>query len=158
MGRYQHTVSLQALTQWGVALLGRAVGIRGEVLEVDDRLADHVRFADEKSTKLKEDIDAYRGKHESDAVPLDDDVAHSAADTILWLNLRAAGINTIIWCTGFIADFSWIAAPVTDAEGRPLHESQMRCFKSISQAQGFSLSMAWSRIYFGLPDTISIPI
>jgi putative flavoprotein involved in K+ transport len=36
--------------------------------------------------------------------------------------LHAEGIRTVIWSTGFTADFSWIDAPVQDPDGAPIHE------------------------------------
>jgi putative flavoprotein involved in K+ transport len=38
------------------------------------------------------------------------------------LDLARAWIGTVIWCTGFGADFSWLRVPVLDEHGRPLHE------------------------------------
>ena|SRR6516162_4954963 len=37
------------------------------------------------------------------------------------LNLRAAGIGSVIWATGYQFDLSWIAVPVLDTRGEPLH-------------------------------------
>jgi putative flavoprotein involved in K+ transport len=38
------------------------------------------------------------------------------------LDLRAARVSTVIWATGFTADFSWIHLPVLDAQGKPIHQ------------------------------------
>lgn len=35
---------------------------------------------------------------------------------------RVLNVANVIWCTGFRQDFSWIALPVFDAEGRPMHD------------------------------------
>src|SRR5215510_7625446 len=37
------------------------------------------------------------------------------------LNLRAAGIGSVIWATGYRFDLSWIDVPVLDTRGEPLH-------------------------------------
>jgi putative flavoprotein involved in K+ transport len=37
------------------------------------------------------------------------------------LNLRAAGISSVIWATGYGFDLSWIDVPVLDVRGEPLH-------------------------------------
>ena len=37
------------------------------------------------------------------------------------LNLRAAGVGSVIWATGYGFDLSWIDVPVLDARGEPLH-------------------------------------
>jgi putative flavoprotein involved in K+ transport len=35
------------------------------------------------------------------------------------LDLRAAGITSVVWCTGYGYDLGWIDAPVLDASGAP---------------------------------------
>src|SRR5262249_6044240 len=37
------------------------------------------------------------------------------------LDLHAAGINSIIWSTGYSCDFSWIDVPVLNDHGEPIH-------------------------------------
>ncbi len=37
------------------------------------------------------------------------------------LNLRAAGIGSIVWCIGFAPDFSWLDAAVFNGRGQPGH-------------------------------------
>ena len=41
---------------------------------------------------------------------------------VLSLDLAKAGITTIIWATGFAADYGWIELDVFDAEGKPRHQ------------------------------------
>ena len=40
---------------------------------------------------------------------------------ILRLDLRGAGITTIIWATGFAFDFGWLQAGALDARRAPVH-------------------------------------
>ena len=35
---------------------------------------------------------------------------------------RVMDVSTVIWCTGFRADFEWIDLPVFGDEGEPAHE------------------------------------
>ncbi|MDQ0373800.1 NAD(P)-binding domain-containing protein [Cellulomonas humilata] len=35
---------------------------------------------------------------------------------------RTLDVSTVVWCTGFDPDHSWIELPVLDAQGRPVHE------------------------------------
>jgi putative flavoprotein involved in K+ transport len=37
------------------------------------------------------------------------------------LDLEAAAITSVIWCTGFTRDHSWIEVPVFDGRGYPMH-------------------------------------
>jgi putative flavoprotein involved in K+ transport len=38
------------------------------------------------------------------------------------LNLAEAGITTIIWATGFVADYNWMKVDIFDENGRPRHQ------------------------------------
>jgi putative flavoprotein involved in K+ transport len=38
------------------------------------------------------------------------------------LDLYEAKISTIIWATGFQADFNWVHLPVLDSQGLPIHQ------------------------------------
>jgi putative flavoprotein involved in K+ transport len=38
------------------------------------------------------------------------------------LNLRSAGITSVVWCSGFRYDFAWVKLPILNDSGEPLHE------------------------------------
>ena len=38
------------------------------------------------------------------------------------LNIRAAGLTSVIWATGYTFDFRWIDLPVLDEKGEPVHD------------------------------------
>jgi putative flavoprotein involved in K+ transport len=157
VGRYGRTVSLQHLSRRGVTLLGRLNGVQRETLLLDDSLEENVRFADEKSAQFKQDIDAHIGdtvtpfKREDDPADLPDPTLR-LDDAPSCLNLRKAGVGTVIWCTGFTADFSWVDAPVTDADGRPKHR------RGVSPVPGlYFLGFPWlhsrkSGIVYGIEE------
>jgi len=44
------------------------------------------------------------------------------SDPILELNLAEAGVASIIWATGFSADYSWLKVDAFDEKGRPKHQ------------------------------------
>lgn len=128
VGRYGHTLSLQQLAADGVRLLGRATGIDGTSLILDDGLRDHIAFADRASAEIKRTIDDHIAHSGSAASPPEDDPADrpwadlAAVTAPRRLDLARAWIGTVIWCTGFDADFSWLRLPVLDERGRPVHE------------------------------------
>jgi putative flavoprotein involved in K+ transport len=126
IGRLGHTLSLQHLTARGVTLMGRLTGIEDGVLLTDGRLAEYVAYADEFSAKVKSDIDAYIAAEGIDAPPPEDDPADVPSGGELpggveRLDLREAGVTSVIWCTGFTSDFGWLEVPVLDDAGRPMH-------------------------------------
>jgi putative flavoprotein involved in K+ transport len=128
VGRRGHTVSLQQLARDGALLLGRALGVNEGRLELDSRVGGYVRFADERSAKIQQDLDAAILRA-GGALPADEHDAADAPAPELYgvsgppaLDLRAAGVGAIIWCTGFTADFGWLRLPVLDDRGVPVHE------------------------------------
>lgn len=128
VGRYGHTISLQHLSRSGVTLLGRIADVRDGALILDDSLRENIRFGDHTSAQDKRVIDAFIARHRIDAPPPDDDPADAPWDNVdavpmpAHLDLARAGVGSIIWCTGFASDFSWIALPVLDQTGKPLDD------------------------------------
>lgn len=100
-------------------------------LAFGDDVDDHMRFADEASAYAKRVIDEYIERAGIDAPPAEDDPAETVASSvpsppIRSTDLAASGISSIIWCTGFSGDFSWVKIPgVLDEAGQPKHEDGM---------------------------------
>nr|WP_183721580.1 NAD(P)/FAD-dependent oxidoreductase [Rhizobium sp. BK060] len=124
-----HTISLQALSAQGVVLLGRLTGVEdGDRLSFADDLEANVRFADEASNHIKRHIDEYVSRAGIDAPVSEPDPAETVAmqqpnPTVASLDLSRSGITTVVWCTGFKGDFSWMRLPgALDAAGQPVHE------------------------------------
>jgi len=128
LGRYGHTISLQYLARQGAVILGRLLDIEGGQLILSDEAAEHVRFGDNFSQKQKDNIDSYLLQAGIAPPPLNEDPADmpdpqaTCVSPLRQLNLREAKISTVIWATGFTADFSWIHLPVLDAGGRPIYQ------------------------------------
>jgi putative flavoprotein involved in K+ transport len=122
------TISLQSLSAQGVVLLGRFTGVEEGRLTFADDLEANIRFADESSATLKRQIDEYIARGGLDAPLAVDDPAEAVAPRlpdppILSLDPGQSGLTTVIWCTGFTGDFSWIRLPgVLDAQSQPIHQ------------------------------------
>ena len=106
----------------GAILLGRVVGIAdGRIFLADDanQLLDQ---ADKSCTDFILAADALADSlglppTEGDVPPLQ---AQPPVRPILSLDLRDAGVTSIVWTTGYGLDFGWIKLPVLDALGLPL--------------------------------------
>jgi putative flavoprotein involved in K+ transport len=128
IGRYGHTVSLQHLARQGAVVLGRLLDVNAGTVVLGDDAAANVHFADEFSQRQKNNIDAYLTQAGIPRPPLEDDPADApdtqcaCASPLRQLDLSRAKVSTVIWATGFTADFSWIHLPVVDAERKPLHQ------------------------------------
>lgn len=122
-----HTISYQALERRGAMLLGRLRDVNGHRLRFDDDLAANAAFADETSAEIRRRIDTYIaglgiaiGPGEPD--PADEPYAPAALPTgPAELDVRAAGISTVIWATGLRADVRWLPAEALDARGEIAH-------------------------------------
>ena len=124
-----HTISLQSLSAQGVVLLGRFTGVEGDgQLAFADDLEEHIRFADEASANMTRQIDEYIARAGIDAPMAEPDPAETVAPrlpnpSIRSLDVTECGITTVIWCTGFKGEFSWVRLPgVLGAQGQPVHE------------------------------------
>jgi len=137
LGRFGHTVSLQQLARQGAVILGRLLDAGGSTLVLSDEAAAHVRFADEFSQRLKDGVDAYLARAGITPPPLEDDPADvpdpgaKCVSPLRRLDLREAHVGTVIWATGFTADFSWIHLPVLDPEGRPVYQRGISPVRSL---------------------------
>jgi len=153
-----HTVSLQSLARDGAVLVGRVLDADRRVLKLDRSVRECIRFADEKSRAFKAAIDAHIDREGIEAeAPLPDpgepplpDLRES--DEITNLDLSRAGVSSVIWCTGFDADWSWVEVDVFDQAGRPRHNNGMTEFPGL-----YFLGMPWlsarkSGILFGVSD------
>lgn len=124
-----HTISLQSLANDGATLLGRVQNVDGHILELGSNLQECIDFADEKSRAFKTAIDDYVERNGIDAVPPLPDPGEPALPELNrfgdmeTLDLRKAGVASVIWCTGFDADWSWVNLDVFDDHGRPRHRA-----------------------------------
>jgi len=131
-----HTVSLQSLEKMGATLLGRLQGCEGGKFQFADNLAENIVFADQISAKFKGMVEGYIAKQGIDAPPAEEDEADlpdvepQDRTPPTELDPLEENITTLIWCTGFGGDFSWIDDIELDKTGVPVHE------KGVSSQQG----------------------
>lgn len=121
------TIDFRNLAADGITLVGRANSFEDGVMRFGTDLAANIRGGDENYLSLLNEADAYIERHgldlpeEPDAHILGPDPA-CVSDPVLELDLAAAGITSIVWATGFRADYSWLHVDAFDAVGRPLHQ------------------------------------
>lgn len=129
VGPLGHSVSYQQLARDGVQLMGRVEDVIGNEVITDDKVLEYMRNADAKSEELRDKIEAFIEEQGLTAPPPDPDPADRSLTEdekvgyLTRLDLVEAEVSTVIWCTGFTADFSWIDLPVTGASGKPVHHS-----------------------------------
>ncbi|OHV37062.1 hypothetical protein BCD49_17835 [Pseudofrankia sp. EUN1h] len=114
-------LDLALLADAGVRLVGRLRAASGYRVEFCDDLAGTTRAADARMRRILDRIEAnVRGS--GFAAELDDPEPFrpvDAAPAPTHLDLKAAGIGTVVWATGYRHTYPWLQVPgVRDATGR----------------------------------------
>lgn len=121
------TIDFRNLAADGITLVGRANGYDGGIMRFGTDLATNIRGGDENYLALLDEADAYIERmgldlpEEPAARELGPD-PDCVTNPILELDLAAAGITSIVWATGFRADYSWLQVDAFDEAGRPVHQ------------------------------------
>jgi len=114
-------IDLRAFALQGMRLYGRLSGCSDGLVSFEPNLAKSLDEADRVYNGINALIDKYIAEHTIDAPP-------GAPYVPVWvpdseptvLDLQAEGITSIIWATGFTADFSFVRLPVFDGTGYPV--------------------------------------
>lgn len=146
VGLRGRSLSLQSLALNGAGILGKIENTDGATLFLQENAAEHVKFADEFSKKVKEVIDQYIHNKDLFAPPPEEDFADDPDETALCasnvtsFNLKENNITSLIWATGFSGDFSYLKLPVFN-ENRILKHSN-----GISDIEGlYFIGIPWLR-------------
>jgi putative flavoprotein involved in K+ transport len=112
-------LDLQRVSELGVVVAGRLDGMDGHRAIFRDDLQLTTTAAESRLRRTLCAIDQYVAttKLESEVLPPDDvpPVRLSGARTSL--DLRAAGIRTVVWATGYHHRYPWLHVPVLDNQG-----------------------------------------
>ena len=121
-----HTMDFRRLAAQGITLLGRAGAYSDGLLQFAPDLKANIEAGDRNYLSVLAEADAYVKAQGLDLPeereahvlgPLPDCVLNPVAS----LNLKEAGITSIIWATGFALDFGWIKMDLFNPDGRPRH-------------------------------------
>jgi len=119
------TLDLPSLQERGVRLVGRATGAEGDRVALADDLVAHTVAADARLARLVQRIDIFAAR-----TGLDAEVGPAQpfrpffwpAEAPTAINLRAEGIRSVVWATGFRRLYPWLKVPVLDGRGEIRHE------------------------------------
>jgi len=112
------SASLQTLARAGATLVGHLVAVDGRKLRFDDSAAANIAAADAFAARIRALLDgpAPAGRPTSAVEPDPADLP-VAVDPPAALDV--GGIDSVIWCTGYSGDFSWLDSALRDDGGRP---------------------------------------
>lgn len=132
-------IDLRQFAIEGMQLHGRLKSISKDKLEFFDDLAQNLDGADAVAESIKKTIDGFIEKSQIQA-PIDPPYqpVWKPTESILEIDYAKQNIGTVIWCTGYQADFSWIEIPLFDGKGYPGHK------RGVTDVSGFYfLGLPW---------------
>jgi len=146
VGPLGHTHSLQSLARRGAVVIGKIESASGNVITLQPNAADHIKFGDEVSRRMKALIEQFIAENHLGVPPPEPDPADEpdtnamCASSMRSVDLEKESIRSIIWATGFTADFSYLKCHVIGGSGRPVHRN------GISNVAGlYFVGLPWLR-------------
>jgi putative flavoprotein involved in K+ transport len=139
-----YEADVRALASKGIVLLGRLKAVTGARLPFAPDLEDNLAKGDEWLANAKKSVDDYVAKNKlnipEESTPANSSPSQkgSASIPILELDLRATGITSIIWATGFGNDYRWLKLPLLDQRREPVHDRGVTQFPGI-----YFLGLRW---------------
>ena len=127
-----HDLNLRTLAAIGVTLAGRFIGAEGRHVRFADDLDRNIARADDVARKLIVEIDAYIREQGINA-PADetDFFRRPPVARVGELDLRRAGVSTVLWATGYDFDYGWVDLPVFDEYGYPTQRQGVTAFPGL---------------------------
>lgn len=122
-----HTVDFRRLATRGMRLVGMTEAYQDGVLTFAPDLGENIANGDANYLSVLDEADAYIEKmkldfpEEPEARRIDPD-PDCVSHPILQLDLAKAGVNTILWATGYALEFDWVEIDLFDARGKPVHK------------------------------------
>ena len=137
-----HDIDLLRYAADGMTLLGHVRDMReGRVAFAPD-LEDSLRIGDQAFDDFTRAADDYVSSEGIEA-PLAQSQAmpHPTMATLEMvgeIDVHATKITSVIWATGYTADFGWVELPIFDNQGEPIHR------RGVTSAPGiYLLGLAW---------------
>jgi putative flavoprotein involved in K+ transport len=135
-----HTLNLHKFAREGVSLLGRFTGAEEDRIYLAPDLKENLAKIDKFEVDLVKGIDDFIAKAgyaaPDETLPCDRDGYD--VPIITELDMKAAGITSVIWAGGYKFDFSWIHLPVLDADGFPIQQRGVTAFPGL-----YFLGLPW---------------
>jgi putative flavoprotein involved in K+ transport len=119
-----HTINLHQFARDGVVLLGHIQSMQGDRIVLVPDMHDSLANADKVEADFVKQVDDYIEENGLD-VPeesLPELKDGYELELIPELDLKSAGITSVIWATGYRFDFSLVKLPIVDEDGYPLQK------------------------------------
>ena len=115
----RRSLDLTTLQGDGVRLVGRLVGLDGPRAGFASDLAATTAAADARMHRVLRDIDRHIDANglSGEVLPARHHPGVTTTDAVTELDLRAAGIRSVVWATGHRRSYGWLRLPVLDEHG-----------------------------------------
>ncbi len=119
-----HTINLHQFARDGVVLLGHIQSVQEDRIVLAPDLKENLANTDKIEANIIKGIDNYIEKSGQDATieSLPELRDGYEAELIPELDLKSAGITSVIWATGYKFDFSLVKLPIFDEDGYPVQK------------------------------------
>lgn len=117
-------LDLRAFAAEGLRLHGRLLGVQDGVARFGEDLRERLDAADATYNRINAGIDrwiAQRGLPVAEPPSVYTPVWEPPPGPDAPLDLGEAGVTSVVWCTGFRPDWSWVSLPFLDDTGSPDH-------------------------------------
>lgn len=137
------TIDFRQLAERGMKLVGRTQSFNQSTVIFNNDLADNIRAGDANYLSLLDRADAYITENGLD-LPEEPEARELLSDPdcmtnpTLELDMKAAGVKSIIWATGYSTDYSWLNVDAFDENNQPKHH------RGVSKQTGvYFLGLPW---------------
>ena len=117
-----HDCNPRWLARRGATLMGRLEGIEGTRFRIGPGLLECLAAGDEFVAGFRRMADEMARAKGLELPGPEPEEEKAPVREISELDLREAGVSSVIWANGFRPDHTWIEGVETDAQGWPVHE------------------------------------
>jgi putative flavoprotein involved in K+ transport len=116
-------LNLGILSELGIRLVGRLAGVAGDEAKFNGDIEQTTASSHARMLLILDRIDGVikRDGLEAPAADPASRIPFAARSDPLTLNLRRAGIRSVVWATGYISRYPWLKAPVLNGQGAIMH-------------------------------------
>jgi putative flavoprotein involved in K+ transport len=133
-----HDCNPRWLARRGAVLLGRLEAVNGWTLRLGGGLEESLAAGDGFVATFRKLVDDHVRTHGLSTVDPEPEDARDPVSSPEELDLREAGVGTMIWANGFRPEYRWIEGLELDQQGWPVHE------RGVSQVPGlYFVGMHW---------------
>jgi putative flavoprotein involved in K+ transport len=135
-----HTLNLHKFAREGVTLLGRYNGAGDGKVTLAPDLYEKLEKIDKFEVDLLKGIDEFilKNGYNAPEETLPHDRAGYETPIITELDVREAGVTSVIWAGGYRFDFSWVHLTVFDDDGFPVQQRGVTAFPGL-----YFLGLPW---------------